>query len=124
MENANQVEAGPPSFDELRQQWSQRTQEVRAAVSSFVEERPLAAVGIAFGAGYLLSGALFSRLTARVVGAGSKLLLGNVVRLAVASLGPGMLLDALGLHPQGQGEAHSAPRRGAAPMGNPQSSQH
>ncbi len=82
-------------FDGIRQEVAQKTQEIRDTVQAFVDENPLGAVGIAFGVGYLLSGALVSRLTARVVGIGGRILLGNLLRQAVAGLGPGILLEAL-----------------------------
>ena len=83
------------NFDEIRQGITEKTQEIRATLNAFVDEHPLSAVGIAFGIGYLLSGALVSRLTARVVGIGGRVLIGSVLRQAVASIGPGIILDAL-----------------------------
>lgn len=123
MENVEDVGAGAAAnFDELRQQLSQRTQEVRAAVGSFVDERPLTAVGIAFGIGYLLSGALVSRLTARVIGVGGRIVLGNALR----TLAPGLLLGALGLQQQQQEEAGGARAHARAdkPSGSSNRSQH
>lgn len=42
-------------------------------LTTWVRERPLAGVGIAFGIGYVLGGGLTSRVTARFVQAGARL---------------------------------------------------
>jgi hypothetical protein len=42
-------------------------------VVSLATERPLAAIGLAFGVGYVLGGGLFNRATARIVGAGMRI---------------------------------------------------
>ncbi len=42
-------------------------------LAGFIQERPLAAVGVAFGVGYLLAGGLFSRTTGRLLGLGWRL---------------------------------------------------
>jgi len=83
------------NFDGIRQEVSQKTQEIRDTLHAFVEESPLRAVGIAFGLGYLLSGALVSRVTARLVGIGGRIIIGNLLRQAVAGIGPGLIVDAL-----------------------------
>lgn len=57
---------------ELREAASQRREELLAEVRGRIDEHPLAAVGIAFAAGYLLSGALLSRLTMRVAVFGAR----------------------------------------------------
>lgn len=79
------------NFDEMRDGLSERTQEIREAVTGYVDENPLAAVGIAFGVGYLLSGALFSRTTFRAASYGGRFVLGRFVKQLVAGIGPGML---------------------------------
>lgn len=79
------------NFNELRDELSQRTQEIRDAVYGYVDEHPLAAVGIAFGVGYLLSGALFSRTTFKAASLGGRFVLGSVLKNLVAGVGPGML---------------------------------
>jgi hypothetical protein len=96
------------SFDELRRALVQRTRELRDAVTSFVDERPLQAVGLAFGVGYLLSGALLSRTTARVVGLGGRFLAGGVLRRLVAAAGPAVLLTALGVRGGDRGDGRGS----------------
>jgi hypothetical protein len=98
------------NLNEIRQGIQEKTQEIRASLNSYVEEHPLGAVGIAFGIGYILSGALVSRLTARVVGIGGRIVLGNVLRQAVAGIGPGMILDALRSNGGGQQQASGGTR--------------
>lgn len=78
-------------FDLLREAVAQRTEDVRQSFTTFVDEHPLAAVGVAFGAGYLLSGALYSRTTGRLLGFGARMLLGAAVRSAIAMGGLGAL---------------------------------
>jgi len=56
--------------------------QVLEQVRRLVDEHPLASVGAAFGAGYLLSGALFSRATMRLVRFGVRYYLGRYVREA------------------------------------------
>src|SRR5438045_9474697 len=43
------------------------------AVGRFVHERPVGAIGIAFGIGYVLGGGLFSRTTSRVMRIGMRM---------------------------------------------------
>jgi hypothetical protein len=83
------------NFQEIRQGIQEKAQEYRASLNAFVDENPLGAVAIAFGLGYLVSGALVSRLTARLVGMGGRIVIGNLLRQAVAGIGPGLILDAL-----------------------------
>jgi len=97
-------------FAGIKEEVSQKTQEIRDTVHAFVEENPLRAVGIAFGLGYLLSGAVVSRLTARIIGIGGRIIIGNVLRQAVAGLGPGLIMDAL----RGN-DGHSAAGAGQRP---------
>jgi hypothetical protein len=99
-------------FDELRHGISEKAQEVRSTVNAFVDENPLGAVGIAFGVGFLLSGALVSRLTARLIGIGGRIIIGSVVRQAVASLGPNLILDAL----RGEGGQAAGPGDARGPQ--------
>ena len=48
-------------------------EDVVEPVAGFIQERPLAAIGIAFGVGYMLAGGLFSRTTGRLLGLGWRL---------------------------------------------------
>jgi len=73
--------------EELTEQVSQ----VRETIAAFVDEHPLAAVGLAFGAGYVVAGGLVSRTTGRLFKLGTRLALGAVVRQALMQL-PAMLL--------------------------------
>lgn len=93
------------SITELRDELAQRTQQIRDAIHSFVDERPLAAVGIAFGVGYLVSGALFSRATMKVAGVGGRFLVGNALRQLVLGVGGGLLASTLGGREDGQARA-------------------
>ncbi len=58
---------------ELGRALSDRRQGLVEPVAEFIQERPLAAVGIAFGVGYVLAGGLFSRTTGRIIGLGWRL---------------------------------------------------
>jgi hypothetical protein len=82
------------NFDQLRERLGKRARELQSTVHQLVDENPLGAVGIAFGVGYLLSGALFSRTTLKAAGVGGRLVVAGLMRQLVAGVGPG-LLDAL-----------------------------
>ncbi len=58
---------------ELGRALSDGRQSVVEPVAEFIQERPLAALGIAFGIGYVFGGGLFSRATGRVIGLGWRL---------------------------------------------------
>jgi ElaB/YqjD/DUF883 family membrane-anchored ribosome-binding protein len=58
---------------ELTRALSERRENVVEPVSQFIQEKPLAALGIAFGIGYVLGGGLFTRTTGRLLGLGWKL---------------------------------------------------
>jgi hypothetical protein len=77
------------SLGELRTLVQERGEELRDQLANFVEERPFAAIGIAFGVGYLLSGALYSRASARLIGLSARLLTGVFLKqlMAAGSLG-------------------------------------
>lgn len=64
----------------LRETASRRRDELLGKARAQIDEHPLAAVGIAFGAGYLLSGALLSRLTMRVVVIGARWYLARTMK--------------------------------------------
>lgn len=70
---------------------TERVSQVRETIAAFVDEHPLAAVGLAFGAGYVVAGGLVSRTTGRLFKFGTRLALGAVVRQALMQL-PAMLL--------------------------------
>jgi hypothetical protein len=102
MEREEQNGYGGPTFQEaseqlrgnlgeLREMVAERTEQIRETVTGFVQERPIAAVGIAFGVGWILSGALVSKTTGRLLGLGTRFLLGAVVKQAIAGGGLGAL---------------------------------
>jgi len=83
------------NFDEVREELGERVQEIRDTVTNFVEAHPLQSVGIAFGVGYLLSGALFSRTTFKVASIGGRFAPGGFLKQLVAGIGPGILMGAM-----------------------------
>jgi hypothetical protein len=88
------------NFDEVREELGERVQEIRETVTNYVDAHPIAAVSMAFGVGYLLSGALFSRTTFKAASIGGRFALGGFLKQLVAGVGPGILAAALG----GRGE--------------------
>lgn len=88
-------------FEMLRQAVTEKTDQIRNTVGTFVDEHPIAAVGAAFGIGYLLSGALYSKTTGRLLGFGTRFLVGALLKQAVAGGGLGLLASLAG-DPQGQ----------------------
>lgn len=103
------------NFDELRAELGDRVQEFRETVTNYVDAHPLASVGIAFGVGYLLSGALFSRTTMKVATLGGRFALGGFLKQLIAGVGPGILMAALGGERGAQG---ATPRAGDKGRGN------
>jgi hypothetical protein len=93
MENPMNPGADPVAerIAEIRARLDERTRELRARVERFVDANPLGAMAIAFGAGYLLSGALFSRATIRAATVGSRFVLGGLLRQLVAGIGPELM---------------------------------
>ena len=55
---------------ELGRALSDRRQGVVEPMADFIQERPLAALGVAFAVGYVVGGGLFSRTTGRVLALG------------------------------------------------------
>jgi ElaB/YqjD/DUF883 family membrane-anchored ribosome-binding protein len=94
----------------LADRLAQQTEELRAAIGAYVAENPFTAMAVAFGAGYVLSGALFSRTTARMVGFGGRVIFGNLLRSMVAGMVPSLLFAALG-DESGNGATRSAEQR-------------
>ncbi|HZS41110.1 MAG TPA: hypothetical protein VFF06_29980 [Polyangia bacterium] len=68
-----------------------RGSELRERAFSFIHDHPYAAVGAAFGVGYLISGALFSRATLKLAGFGGRFLAGALLKQVVAGGGLGFL---------------------------------
>jgi hypothetical protein len=81
--------------DEIRQELTEKAQELRDTVNNFVQAKPLQSVGIAFGVGYVLSGALVSRTTARLAQIGLRFAFGGALKQLIAEVGPGLLTNAL-----------------------------
>jgi ElaB/YqjD/DUF883 family membrane-anchored ribosome-binding protein len=53
---------------ELGRALSAGREDVLEPIHELVQQRPLAAVGLAFGVGYVLGGGLFTRMTGRLIG--------------------------------------------------------
>jgi hypothetical protein len=77
--------------EEVAAELNERVARARETVAAFVDEHPLAAVGIAFGTGYVVAGGLVSKMTGRLLKVGTRLALGLIVRQAMVSL-PAMML--------------------------------
>jgi hypothetical protein len=74
----------------LRDTVQRESREYLSNARAWVEQHPYAAVGAAFGAGFLLAGGLFSRTTARALGFGTRFLIGRLMRQLIAGAGAGM----------------------------------
>lgn len=61
--------------------------DIMESARDFVQTKPLAAVGIAFGIGYALGGGIFSRATGRIVSVGMRLGAMALVRQLLGQLG-------------------------------------
>ena len=75
-------------FEELhavREHVGERAAELRRTMMTMADEHPLLTVGAAFGIGYLLSGAIYSRTTARLIGVGARFLFGAMLKDAIAA---------------------------------------
>lgn len=81
--------------EEMRQELTDRARELRATVENYTRAKPLQAVGIAFGVGYLLSGALVSRTTARLAQLGLRFAFGGALKQAIATVGPELIMQAM-----------------------------
>ena len=93
--------------DELRQELTEKANELRTTVTNFVQAKPLQSVGIAFGIGYVLSGALVSRTTARLAQIGLRFAFGGAFKQLIAEVGPELLMNAL----SGKTQETPTPRR-------------
>jgi hypothetical protein len=93
------------NLNEIREELGERAQEIRETVGNYVDAHPLTAVGIAFGVGYLLSGALFSRTTFKAVHLGARFALGGLVKQLMLGIGPGMIMAAMSGRGAQQAEA-------------------
>lgn len=69
----------------MREQVGERAAELKRSVMTLADEHPLLTVGAAFGIGYLLSGAIYSRTTARLLGVGARFLFGAMLKDAISS---------------------------------------
>jgi ElaB/YqjD/DUF883 family membrane-anchored ribosome-binding protein len=58
---------------ELTRALNDGRQNIVEPMSQFIQEKPLAAIGVAFGVGYVLGGGLFTRTTGRLLGLGWRL---------------------------------------------------
>ena len=58
---------------ELTKALNDGRQNIVEPMSQFIQGKPLAAVGVAFGIGYILGGGLFTRTTGRLLGLGWRL---------------------------------------------------
>ena len=67
------------------------TDDLRRSAFGFVQEHPYSAVAAAFGVGFVLSGGLFSRATAKTVSFGTRFLLGRFLKQLIAGAGAGLL---------------------------------
>lgn len=70
-------------ISQFREAAEKRQHELTDQVTQMVSEHPVASVAIAFGAGYILSGALLSRFTIRLATAGARWYLGRMLRDAI-----------------------------------------
>jgi len=72
-------------FESLREAAAERRAQLVETVRRFIDQHPFASVGIALGVGYVLSGALLSRTTAKLVGIGVRAYLGPALSSMVRS---------------------------------------
>jgi hypothetical protein len=91
------------TLDEVREELGERVQELRETVTNYVDAHPITAVGIAFGVGYLLSGALFSRATFKAARIGGRFAVGGFLKQLVAGIGPGLVAAAMSGRGRGEG---------------------
>jgi hypothetical protein len=78
-------------FQLFREAVQRETGELRERARTYVDQHPWAAVGAAFGIGFLLSGGLFSRATARTLAFGTRFLIGRAIKQLIAGAGAGLV---------------------------------
>src|SRR5690349_5106417 len=78
-------------LQKLREAIEQQTSQPRSNLVGLANQRPFATVAAALGVGFILSGGLFSRTTARAIAFGGRWLLSALVRQAVAAEGMSFL---------------------------------
>ena len=72
-----------------------RSAQLVEQVTAFVDEHPYASIGMAFGVGYLLSGALLSRATLKALGFGGRVFAGGLLKQLLAGGALGFLAPVL-----------------------------
>src|SRR5689334_12467639 len=87
-ENARRIRR---DVEQLGHAVEQRGSELRERAFSFVHDHPYASIGIAFGVGYVISGALFSRTTFKLLGVGTRFLGGALLKQVIAGGGLGLM---------------------------------
>ncbi len=100
------MNSGKKSAQALESQVADRVAETinrwRDTLSEQINEHPVRTVAMALGAGYLLAGGLFTRLTARLVGLG--------IRIGLRVAGPRLVTQSVVAPREGRshGTVHSA----------------
>jgi glycine zipper-containing protein DUF883 len=77
-------------LDLLREAVQRETDHFANEARTYIQQHPYAAVGAAFGVGFLLAGGLFSRATARGISFGARFFLGRAIRQLVGGAAAGM----------------------------------
>lgn len=80
-------------FSLLGEALRRETSGLRESALALVNQHPYAAMGAAFGVGYLLAGGLFSRATARTLSFGTRFLVGKLLRTALMGAGTSFLMS-------------------------------
>jgi hypothetical protein len=78
-------------FGLFREALQRETADLRNTANKYIQEHPLYAIGAAFGVGFLLSGGLFSRFTARGLGFGARFFIGRMLREVIGGAGVGFV---------------------------------
>jgi hypothetical protein len=72
--------------ESVREQVGERAAELQRTILGMADEHPLLTVAGAFGVGYLLSGALYSRSSAKLLGLGARFLFGAMLKETLGSV--------------------------------------